>query len=201
MPSLKVVRVLVPLAALLLAVPVAGSPQGWYMLAPPVVTRGGAPVIDGAAPLPRWRPSPLYESARECEEVRLKWVASLKRFEGSIRRTRALNARCIAATDPRLTSESTSASAQAGWYLLVPPKRTDRPPSPSEPGSSRPSTEHAHPPAPIAQWSHYRSFDTEAECDAARRDAESGADKVQNDRAEGLCIAVSDRRLVPGPTP
>ncbi len=200
MPCLKVFRLLAPLAALLLAVPVPGSAQGWYMLTPPVIVRG-APVVDGAAPLPRWRPSPLYESARECEEIRLKWVASLKRFEGSMRRTRALNARCIAATDPRLTSESTSASSQTGWYLLVPPKRTDRSPSPSEPGGSPPSTERADQPAPLAQWSHYRSFDTEAECAAARRDLESGADKAQNDRAEGLCISISDRRLVSGPAP
>jgi hypothetical protein len=139
MPCLKVLRVRVPMAALLLAVPALGSPQGWYMLTPPVIGRG-APVVDVTAPLPRWRPSPLYESARECEEIRLKWVASLKRFEGSMRRTRALNARCIAATDLRLTSESTPASSQTGWYLLVPPKRTDRSPSPSEPGGSRPST-------------------------------------------------------------
>src|SRR5262245_12721634 len=101
MQCLKVLSVLVPLATLLLPVPPLGSPQGWYMLTLPVIGRG-APVAGVAAPLPRWRPSPLYESARECEEIRLKWVASLKRFEGSMRRTRALNARCIAATDPRL---------------------------------------------------------------------------------------------------
>ena len=199
MPCLKVLCVRVPLAALLLAVPALGSPRGWYMLTPPVIGRG-APVVDVTAPLPRWRPSPLYESARECEEIRLKWVASLKRFEGSMRRTRALNARCIAATDPRLTPESTSASSQAGWYLLIPPPRKEQSPSPSEPAGSQSSTERADPPTPIPQWSHYRSFDTEAECDAARRDLESGADKVPKDRAEGACISISDRRLISGAT-
>ena len=199
MQHLKVFCLLVPLAALLLAMPVPGSAQGWYMLTPPVVR--GAPVVNESAPLPQWRPSPLYESARECEEIRLKWVASLKRFEGSMRRARALSARCIAATDPRLASESTSASSQTGWYLLVPPQRRDRRPSPPEPGGSQPSVERADPPVPFAQWSHYRSFDTDAECDAARRDLASDAGKVQNDRAEGQCISINDRRLASVPTP
>ena len=81
----------------------------------------GTPVVDEAAPLPQWRPSRLYESARECEEIRSNWVTAVKRFEGSLRRTRALGTRCIAATDPRLTSETPAATAQTGWYLLTPP--------------------------------------------------------------------------------
>jgi hypothetical protein len=152
-------------------------------------------------PLPQWRPSPVYDSARECEEIRVKWVASLKRLEGSMRRARAVNARCIAVGDPRLAPERTSASSQTGWYLLVPPPRKDQPPSPSDPAGSPPSAERADPPASFAQWSHYRSFDTEAECDAARRDLSAGGDKAQSGRADGRCISVSDRRLVSGPTP
>ena len=181
MPHRRVFGVLAPLAVLLLAMPLPGSAQGWYMLTPPVVMRG-VPVVNETAPLPQWRPSRLYESARECEEVRSKWVIAVKRFEGSLRRTRALNTRCIAATDPRLTSETTPTTAQTGWYLLTPTGRVD-------------------PPAPLVYWTHDGSFDTEAECETARQDRGSGPGKVQNDRPGAQCIAVNDRRLVSAATP
>jgi hypothetical protein len=171
----RVFGVLATLAVLLLAMPLPGSAQGWYMLTPPV-ERGGAPVVNETAPLPQWRPSRLYESARECEELRSKWVIAVKRFEGSLRRARALNTRCIAATDPRLTSETAPAPAQTGWYLLTP-------------------TGRVHPPAPLVHWNHDGSFDTEAECETARRDRESGPGKVQNDGLGAQCISVNDRRL------
>ena len=192
MPYRGVFGVLATLAVLLLAMPLPGSAQGWYMLTPPV-ERGGAPVVNETAPLPQWRPSRLYESARECEEVRSKWVTTVKRFEGSLRRARALNTRCIAATDPRLTSET--ATAQTGWYLLTPPQRTAERPSSPEQGGLLPSTGRVDPPAPLVHWNHDGSFDTEAECETARRDRESGPGKVQNDGPGAQCISVNDRRL------
>jgi hypothetical protein len=199
MPYLKV-WLLAPLSALLLAMPVAGSAQGWYMLTPPVVVRG-VPVVNETAPLSQWRPSQLYESAHACEETRLQWVTSLKRFEGSLRRARALKTRCIAATDPRRTSESTSAAtSQTGWYLLTPPRQGPRP-SPSEQEGSLPSTERMDPSAPLVHWSHHRSFDTETECETARQDLGTGPGQVQNDRAGALCIFINDRRLASDGTP
>jgi hypothetical protein len=200
MPHRRVFGVLATLAVLLLAMPLPGSAQGWYMLTPPV-ERGGAPVVKETAPLPQWRPSRLYESARECEEVRSKWVIAVKRFEGSLRRTRALNTRCIAATDPRLTSETTPATAQTGWYLLTPPQRTAERPSSPERGGLLPSNERADPPVTLVHWNHDGSFDTEAECETARQDRGSGPGKVQNDRPGAQCIAVNDRRLASAATP
>ena len=200
MPHRRVFGVLATLAVLLLAMPLPGSAQGWYMLTPPV-ERGGKPVVNETAPLPQWRPSRLYESARECEEVRSKWVTAVNRFEGSLRRTRALNTRCIAATDPRLTSETTPTTAQTGWYLLTPLPRTAERPSSSEQGGLLPSTGRVDPPAPLVHWNHEGSFDTEAECETARRDRESGPGKVQNDRPGAQCIAVNDRRLASAATP
>ena len=194
MPYLKAVCLLAPLTALLLALPTPGSAQGWYMLTPPVVVRG-VPVVSEKAPLPEWRPSRLYESARACEEIRSQWVIAVKRFEGSLRRTRALNTRCIAATDPRLTSETAPATAQTGWYLLTPPQRTAERPSSPEQGGLLPSTERVDPPAPLLHWNHDGSFDTEAECETVRRDRGSDSGKVPNDRPEAQCISVNDRRL------
>jgi hypothetical protein len=196
----RVFGVLATLAVLLLAMPLSGSAQGWYMLTPPV-ERGGAPVVNETAPLPQWRPSRLYESARECEEVRSKWVTTVKRFEGSLRRARALGTRCIAATDPRLTSEAPSTTAQTGWYLLTPPHRTAERPSSPEQGGLLPSTGRVDPPAPLVHWNHDGSFDTEAECETAWRDRESGPGKVQNDRPRPECISVNDRRLASAATP
>ena len=161
----------------------------------------GAPVVNETAPLPQWRPSRLYESARECEEIRSKWVTAVKRFEGSLRRARALNTRCIAATDPRLTSETTPATAQTGWYLLTPPQRTAERPSSPEQGGVLPSTERVDPPAPLVHWNHDGSFDTEAECETARQDRGSAPGKVQDDRPGAQCIAVNDRRLASAATP
>jgi hypothetical protein len=196
----RVFGVLATLAVLLFAMPVPVSAQGWYMLTPPVVVRG-VPVVNETAPLPQWRPSRVYESARECEEIRLQWVISVKRFEGSLRRTRALNTRCIAATDPRLTSGTTPATAQTGWYLLTPPQRTAERPSSPEQGGVLPSNERAAPPVPLVHWHHDGSFDTEAECETARQARGSAPGKVQDDRPGAQCIAVNDRRLASAATP
>jgi len=196
MLHLDTVRFTVLLAAGLLAMPVPGNAQGWYMLTPPVV-RGSA-TLNEAAPLPRWRPSPLYESARECEQIRSNWVAAVKRFESSLRRARALGARCMAATDPRLTSETPPAAAQTGWYLLAPPQRRDPRPSSAEQGAAPPSVEHANLTAPLAQWSHSGSFDSEAECETARPTQAGGG---STDRPPSQCISVADRRLAAGTPP
>jgi hypothetical protein len=199
MSHLNAVRVSVPLVAFLLAMPIPSSAQGWYMLTPPV--ERGTFVVNEATPLPQWRPSRLYESARECEEIRANWVAAVKRFEGSLRRARALGTRCIAATDPRLTSATPSATAQTGSYLLMPPRRRDPGPPPSEPGGVLPSTPRVDRPAPLVHWNHDGSFDTEAECEAARQGRRSGPGTGQDDRLGAQCIAVDDRRLAADATP
>jgi hypothetical protein len=165
------------------------------MLTPPVVVRE-ARVVDDEAPLPRWRKSALlYDTAAACEAVRSRWVSALRRSEGSLRFARASNTRCVAAADPRLIPGSGPVPGQSGWYLLVPPAGGC---GAAAPGAGAPPTpcEPADPPPPLVAWRQQRSFDTEAECVAARGEMSAAAG-----RASAECVAVGDRRLAPGGAP
>src|SRR5262245_869989 len=186
MPHGKTIARPLALTLLLTATSAPASAGNWYMLTPPV-TRSTR-TVDEAAPLQAWRPSRPYDSARACEEIRTNWVTAVKRFESSLRRARALGTRCIAASDPRLPSEDSTGAAQSGWYLLAPPPSERAGGASPEPIAS-PSREVTSPPAPLAQWGHRGSFDTEVECATAQRQ-DAGAGQAQ-------CIAVSDRRLAP----
>jgi hypothetical protein len=183
----KTVARLLALTALPVATSAPASAGTWYMLTPPVAR--STRTVDEAAALPAWRPSRPYDSARECEEIRSNWVAAVKRFEGSLRRARALGTRCISAADPRLTPEEPAGAAHDGWYLLAPPQGEGSGRAPLEPGGASPSGAGTSPPAPLAGWRQRGSFDTEAECATAQRREAS--------TVEAQCISVSDRRLAP----
>jgi len=184
MPHGKTISRPLALTLLLMATSAPASGGSWYMLTPPVAR--STRTVDEAAPLQAWRPSRPYDSARECEEIRTSWVTAVKRFEGSLRRARALGTRCIAAADPRLPSEERAGAAQSGWYLMAPPQGESAGRASPEP-SALPSREGTSPPASVDQWSHRGSFDTEAECATAQHAA----------GGEVQCISVSDRRLAP----
>jgi len=204
------------IAALLIAAPAPAAGPGWYLLVPPVVSRG-QPVVDEAAPLSAWRPSPLYVSARECEEIRAKWIAARQRLKESVRRTRALAAVCIASTDPRLGALRTADAPQTGWYLLIAPSGPDAASAPAEPAAQpksaappaaestaqpkggAPSAARANDAAPLDWWRHDRSFDTEAECERARQALQSPAEGGSQP-ARARCVGISDPALAPAAT-
>lgn len=185
MPHRKTVSRPLALTVLLMVTPAPASAGNWYMLTPPVAR--STRTVNEAASLQEWRPSRPYDSARECEEIRTGWVTAVKRFEGSLRRARALGTRCIAAADPRLASEEPASAGQNGWYLLAPPQGEGSRRASPEPGDASSSREGTSTPVPLTQWSHRGSFDTEAECAMAQRQ-QSGA-------AEAQCVSVSDHRL------
>ncbi len=97
------------LVAALATPAVAG--QGWYLLAPPLEREGKRFMIE--APLSRYRQLGAFDSAAECEKVRVTSAPrSLKQStpaEKALAEDLDTFTRCIATNDPRLQEPR-------GWF-------------------------------------------------------------------------------------
>ena len=89
------------LITLLLAVSPAWA-GGWYLMLPPIVQDDrGQPYYDDEAPLSEWQHMGAYDSAAQCEEIKLSQRTGVKGKMVKMPDARGYK-RCIASDDPRL---------------------------------------------------------------------------------------------------
>jgi hypothetical protein len=150
---------------------------GWYLMMP---HHPGDP----NEPLSKWYQSEEFDTETECNGL-LEYNRSLYHDNKSknpvvqeqIRRLRS--AQCVAANDPHLNP-----NVLVNWYLMAPLSWSDS----------------------LAEWHHYGSFDSAAECAAARENAirtgvaDSAMIGLSNERVKSTlvkseCIASDDPRL------
>lgn len=152
---------------------------GWYLIMP---HRPG----DSSEPFSQWYQSEEFDTETECNQLleydRGVYYGNKSKnlvVQDQIRRLRY--AQCVAANDPRFKS-----NALVGWYLLVPLSWSDS----------------------LREWHRYGSFDSAAECAAARENAiRTGApdsalvglsnEEVKRALVKSGCIATNDPRLMP----
>ena len=103
----------------------ARAGDGWYLLRPPVTRQDENWLPAGTALLGQWEHGGAYDTAAECESARDRWQAnarrevagagpplpvdapiserSLRELTFTIHAAIAVDARCVASDDPRLT--------------------------------------------------------------------------------------------------
>jgi hypothetical protein len=93
-------------ASVVFTLALAGSPAwagGWYLMLPPVAhDERGRPYFDEGAPLGEWQHMGAYDSAAQCEEVKLSQRVGVKGKWVNVPNANGYK-RCIATDDPRLT--------------------------------------------------------------------------------------------------
>ncbi len=55
-----------------MVLPAAAHEVGWILLVPPIIVHNDAPIVSEGAPLSEWWIDKPFDTARECEEYRLK---------------------------------------------------------------------------------------------------------------------------------
>jgi hypothetical protein len=91
---------------------VALASLGWYLMLPPPLFHQRL-AADTDAPLSKWTVSSAYDSANECNDGHLEYIAGVKQRTGvnpSNERDRAMlqqavTSQCIASDDPRLNGK------------------------------------------------------------------------------------------------